>query len=135
MRSPNRLIGTIAGALYLVVGVAGFFVPGSTSFVDTHGGLLLGLLRVNPALDTLHVLFGAALLLAALTRIGAAKIVNTLVGVLCLVVGIAGLFIVGNEINFLSLNGGDNLLHCASAAVLLATGLGTDRAVHTPVTG
>jgi hypothetical protein len=135
MRSPNRLLGTVLGAVHLVVGVAGFFVPGSTSFFDRHGGLLFGLLRVNPALDVLHVLVGAALLLAALTRLRAAKAVNTIAGLIFFVVGVAGLFIVGNGANVLSLNGDDNVLHFASAAILLAVGLGVDRDVHTPVTG
>jgi hypothetical protein len=135
MRSPNRLLGTVLGAVHLVAGVAGFFVPGSSGFFDRHGGLLLGLLRVNPALNTVHVLVGAALLLAALTRRAASKVVNTVAGLLFFVIGVAGLFIVGNGADVLSLNGGDNVLHFASAAILLAVGLGVDRDVHTPVTG
>jgi hypothetical protein len=135
MRAPNRLLGTVLGAVHLVVGVAGFLVPGSTGFVDRHGGLLFGVLRVNPALDVVHVLIGAVLLLAALTRLAAAKVVNTVAGTLFLVLGIAGLFVVGTGTNVLSLNGGDNVLHFASAAILLAVGLGGDRDVHTPVTG
>ncbi len=135
MRSPNRLLGTVLGAVHLIVGVAGFFVPGSTGFVDRHGGLLLGVLRVNPAQDVLHILVGAALLLAALTRLAASKVVNTVAGTLFLVLGIAGLFVVGTGYNYLSLNGGGNVLHFASAAILLGAGLGGDRDVHTPVTG
>lgn len=135
MSSPNRLLGTILGAIHLVVGVAGFLVPGSTGFFDRHGGVLLGLLRVNPALDVLHVLIGAALLLAALTRLAAAKVVNTVAGVLFLALGIAGLFLAGTGANVLSLNGDDNVLHFASSAILLGVGLGGDRDVHTRVTG
>jgi hypothetical protein len=135
MRSPNRLLGAVIGVVHLVVGVAGFFVPGSTSFFDRNGGLLFGVLRVNPALNVLHVLLGAALLIAALIRLRAAKIVNTIAGLVLFVVGIAGLFIVDNGANVLSLNGDDNVLHFASAAILLAVGLGVDRDVHTSVTG
>jgi hypothetical protein len=135
VRSPNRLLGTILGAVHLFVGIAGFLVPGSTSFVDRHGGLLFGLLRVNPAQDVLHILVGASLLLAALTRLAASKVVNTVAGTLFLVVGIAGLFVVGTGVNYLSLNGVGNVLHFASAAILLGAGLGGDRQVHTPVTG
>jgi hypothetical protein len=135
MRSANRLLGAVLGAVHLFVGLAGFLVPGSTSFVDRHGGLLFGLLRVNPAQDVLHVLVGAALLLAALTRLAASKVVNTVAGTLFLVVGITGLFVVGTGSDYLSLNGVGNVLHFASAAILLAVGLGGDRQVHTPVTG
>ena len=135
MRSPNRLLGTILGAVHLFVGIAGFFVPGSSGFIDRHGGLLFGLLRVNPAQDVLHLLVGAALLLTALTRLAASKVVNTIAGTVFLVVGIAGLFVVGTGTNYLSLNGVGNVLHFASAAILLGAGLGGDRQVHTPVTG
>jgi hypothetical protein len=134
MRSPNRLLGTVLGAVHLFVGVAGFFVPGSTSFFDRHGGLLFGLLRVNPALNVLHILVAVALLLAAFTRLAASKVVNTVAGTLFLVIGITGLFIVGTGFNVLSLNGDDNVLHFASAAILLGVGLGGDRDVSTPVT-
>ena len=43
--SPNRLVATILGAVYLVVGVAGFVVSSGVGFVSTAGKLLARLLR------------------------------------------------------------------------------------------
>ena len=132
--SPNRLIATILGAVYLVVGVIGFFATAGIGFFSLSGRLLVGLLGTNPFLSTLDVLIGAALLMGGLSTVAAAKTVTTIAGTVFLVLGIAGLFIIGTAFNILALNGADNVLHFASAVVLLAVGLGADRSVATAVT-
>ena len=132
--SPNRVVATILGAVYLVVGVAGLFVTSGVGFLSTSGRLLAGLLGTNPLLSSLDVLIGAALLMAGLTTLAAAKAVTTVTGTAFLVLGIAGLFVIGGAFNVLALNGADNVLHFASAVVLLAVGLGADRSVTTAVT-
>ena len=132
--SPNRLVATILGAVYLVVGVAGFFATSGAGFFSNSGRLLVGLLGSNPLLSSLDVLIGAALLMAGLTTVAAAKTVTTVAGTAFLVLGIAGLFVIGGPFNVLALNGADNVLHFASSVVLLAVGLGADRSVTTPVT-
>ena len=38
-KSPNRLLGVIFGAVYVVVGLLGFTVTGGTGFFATEGGL------------------------------------------------------------------------------------------------
>ena len=57
---------------------------------------------------------------------------NTLVGAVYLLVGVIGLFIANDtsEANILSLNGADNVLHFASALVLLGVGLSQDKNVR-----
>lgn len=135
--SPNRLIATILGAVYLFVGVCGFFIMPGIGFFSTSGILLFGLLGSNPFLACLDVLIGAALLMAGLTAVAAAKTVTTIVGTALLVLGIAGLFVIGGPVNVLAVNvlavnGADNVLHVASAAVLLAVGLGADRSATIP---
>ena len=132
--SPNRLLATILGAVYLVVGVIGFFVTVGAPFFSLSGRLLIGLLGTNPFLSALDVLIGAALLMGGLSTVAAAKTVTTIAGTVFLVLGIAGLFIIGTTFNVLALNGADNVLHFASAVVLLAVGLGADRSVTTAVT-
>jgi hypothetical protein len=72
--------------------------------------------------------------MAGLATVTAAKAVATVVGAVFLVLGIAGLFVIGSPVNVLALNGADNVLHFASAVVLLAVGLGADRSVTTAVT-
>ena len=41
--SPNRLLATVFGGVYLLVGLLGFAVTGGVSFIATEGGLLLGI--------------------------------------------------------------------------------------------
>lgn len=127
-KSPNRLLATTFGITYLLIGIAGFWVTGGIGFFDTPGGLLLGLFEVNAFHNVAHVVIGAALLIAGLSGTRPARTVNSAVGVAYLGLGIAGLFVVGSQFNFLAINGADNVLHFGSAALLLAVGLGADHA-------
>lgn len=125
--SPNRLLGVIFGAAYVLIGVLGFTVTSGVGFFATRGGLLLGIFEVNIFHNVVHILIGAALLIAGLSTVRAASTVNSVVGAAYLVLGLAGLFLVGTALNILALNVADNVLHFASAAVLLAVGLGADK--------
>jgi len=129
--SPNRLVATIFGAVYILVGLLGFAVTGGVGFIATKGGLLLGIFEVNPLHNIAHLLIGAALLIAGLTRVAAAKATNTTIGAVYLLLGIVGFFLVGTGANILALNTPDHFLHLVSAIVLLGVGLGADRAVRT----
>ena len=73
-------------------------------------------------------------MIAGLSTIAASKIVNTVIGAVFLVLGIAGLFVIGTGLNVLALNGADNVVHFASTVILLAVGLGAERSVKTAVT-
>ena len=126
-KSPNRLLGVIFGAVYVLIGVLGFTVTPGVGFFATEGGLLLGVFEVNVFHNVAHLLIGAALLIAGLSTVRAARTVNSVVGAAYLVLGLAGLFLVGTALNILALNVADNVLHFASAAVLLAVGLGADQ--------
>ena len=132
--SPNRLVAVILGASYLVWGIAGFFVTAGMEIFTATGRLLLELFSINPAAAALDILAGAALLIAGLSTVAASKVVTTIVGAAFLVLGLAGLFVIGTAFNRLALNGADNVLHFASAVVLLAVGLGAGRSVTTTVT-
>jgi len=128
--SPNRLIATIFGAVYLLVGALGFAYTGGVGFVATQGGLILGIFEVNPLHNIAHLLIGAALLIAGLVSAVAAKTVNIVVGAAYLLLGIVGFFIAGTGANILALNTPDHFLHLASAIVLLGVGLGAKRATR-----
>jgi hypothetical protein len=129
--SVNRLVATIFGAVYLLVGLLGFAVTGGVNFIATDGGLLLGIFEVNPLHNIAHLLIGAALLIAGLSSIAAARTVNTVVGFVYLLLGIVGFFIVDSALNILALNTADHFLHLASAIVLLGAGLGADKRSRT----
>lgn len=126
-RSPNRLVATLFGAVYVVVGLLGFAVTGGVAFLATEGGLLLGLFEVNPFHNVAHLLIGGALLIGGLSSVNAARTVNAVVGAAYLALGIAGFFLVDTALNVLALNTADHFLHLASALVLLGVGLGADK--------
>ena len=128
-QSPNRLLGTIFGAVYVLVGILGFAVTSGVGFFATEGGLLLGIFEVNIFHNVAHILIGAGLLLAGISNASAAKTVNSIVGGAYLVLGLAGLFLIGTMLNILALNVADNVLHFGSAAILLAVGLGADKGI------
>ena len=127
--SPNRIVATVFGAVYVLVGLLGFAVTGGVDFIATEGGLLLGVFEVNPLHNIAHLLIGAALLIGGLKSVKAAKTVNVIVGAAYLLLGIVGFFIADTGANILALNTADHFLHLASALVLLGVGLGAERGV------
>lgn len=128
--SPNRLLATVFGAVYLLVGILGFFVTSGVGFFATEGRNLI-IFEVNPLHNVIHLAIGAALLIAGMKSVAAAKSVNITVGAVYLLVGVVGLFILDSALNIIALNGADNVLHLASAVLLLGVGLSQDKAVRT----
>ncbi len=131
-RSPNRLLTVVIGAIYLVLGALGLVSSAGHPFFGTTGGLLLGVFEVNTAQNIVHLLFGAALAMAGISSVRAAKTVAIAVGTACLVFGIVGLFVADGAADVFALNAPDQTLHFATAVVLLAVGLGADRVQRTP---
>jgi hypothetical protein len=127
--SPNRLVAAVFGVVYLLVGLLGFVVTGFDKFAATDDKESLLGFQLNPLHNIVHLLIGALLLTAALRTISVAKGANGLVGAVYLVVGIIGLFILDSSANILSLNGADNVLHLASALVLLGVALSQDKGI------
>lgn len=123
--SPNRLLATVFGVVYLLVGLLGFAVTGVDNFAGTEGDTLI-VFDVNPLHNIVHLGIGG-LLLAASRTVSSARAANTGVGAVYLAVGVLGLFLIGTDLNILALNGADNVLHFASAVVLLGVGLGADK--------
>ena len=132
-QSPNRLVATIVGGIYVGLGLVGFTATAGLDVASTTGGYLFGVFGVNVLQNVLHVAIGAALLGCGLTGLRAAKTANSAVGTALLVLGLVGLFAIGTEWNALALNGADNVLHFGTSIVLLAVGLGADK--DTPAKG
>jgi hypothetical protein len=126
-RRLNTLVAFAFGAVFVLVGLAGFFVTGGHHVVGQDGGKLLGLFQVNVVHNLVHLAVGAVMIGAAIAGARAAKAVNLLFGVVYLVVFVFGLFALGNSLNFLALNGADNGLHLALGAALTGSGLLLDR--------
>ncbi|WBU37288.1 DUF4383 domain-containing protein [Homoserinibacter sp. YIM 151385] len=135
-RSPNRMLAVIIGAAFVLIGILGSVATSNAGvgLVATEGGLILGIFEVNVAHNLVHLLLGLVLLAAGIAGRRAAKTLNAIVGTGCLVLGIAGLFLITNsDLNVLAINAPDNVLHFASAVALLAVGLGAEREVRSPV--
>ncbi|MFE4836569.1 DUF4383 domain-containing protein [Arthrobacter sp. NPDC056691] len=124
--SPNRLIATVFGAVYLLVGLVGFAVTSGVGFFSNEGANLI-IFEVNPLHNVIHLAIGAALLYAGIKDIQLSRTVNTAVGAVYLLVGILGLFLLSSPLNIIALNGADNVLHLASAVLLLGVGLSLDK--------
>jgi hypothetical protein len=124
--SPNRLIATVFGAVYLLVGLVGFAVTSGIGFFSTEGANLI-IFEVNPLHNVIHLAIGAALLYAGLRNVPAARTINAAVGAVYLLVGILGLFLLSSPLNIIALNGADNVLHLASAVLLLGVGLSVEK--------
>ena len=128
-RSVNSTVAAVFGAVYTLVGLAGFFV--SETFAATDDNTLLGF-EVNHLHNIVHLLIGLALL-GASRRTETARRLNLLIGGTYVVLGLIGWFIQDTAANIIALNEPDHLLHLASGAVLVAVALGADKRARTRV--
>jgi hypothetical protein len=110
LQSPNRVVA-------LALGVA--FIAYAT-FAAVTG---------RPFLLALFALAGAGLLVGAWRGIAPARVANIVVGTTWLVLGYAGLFLIGTEFNVLRLGVIGEVVLFAAATVHLAVGLGARRDV------
>ncbi len=122
IRSINRLVGYVFGAVYLLVGLVGFAITPGVGFAHTHGKELL-FFELNPLHNIVHVAIGLLLGLAAYKGATASAAANSLVGGVYLLVGVLGLFLTNSSANIIALNHPDNALHLATAVLLLGVGL------------
>ena len=121
-----QMLALAFGAIYLLVGVVGFFVTGFGNFFahDTNR-TLLGF-EINGMHNVVHIVIGVAGLLLARTLAGA----RTYGWLLAIGYGAAfvyGLIAIGKTWDFLSINAADNVLHLLTAIVGLAIALGPVR--------
>ncbi len=121
-----QMLALAFGAIYLLVGVVGFFITGFGNFFahDTNQ-TLLGF-EINGMHNVVHIVVGVAGLLLARTLAGA----RTYGWLLAIGYGAAfvyGLIAIGKTWDFLSINAADNVLHLLPAIVGLAIARGPVR--------
>jgi hypothetical protein len=132
--TPLQTASAAVGAVFLLVGIAGF-IPGLTTNYDDmmfagheSGAELLGVFNVSILHNLVHLAFGIAGL--ALARSWAtARNFLVVGGVVYLGLWVYGL-VVQDEMtsaNFVPLNEADNWLHLGLGAVMLALGFGLSR--------
>ena len=121
-RHPAQLLALAIGVIYTLIGIAGFFVTGFDNFAAETDKTLLGF-EINALHNLVHLVIGLAGL-ALWRRLDTARTYGWLLAAGYGLAFIYGLFAAGNrDINFLSINGADNVLHLVSAAAGLAIAL------------
>ena len=128
-RSLMQPVAGVFGAIFLLVGIAGF-VPGITTDYDTlkvaghdSDAKLLGVFQVSVLHNVVHLLFGVAGLLLARTWNNARRYLIG-GGLVYAALWIYGMAIDhGSEDNFVPVNNADGWLHFGLALAMLLAGL------------
>ncbi|WKN49021.1 DUF4383 domain-containing protein [Nocardioides sp. Arc9.136] len=136
-----RTAALVYGAVFLLVGIAGF-IPGITTNYDqleiagheSHAKLL-GVFQVSVLHNVVHLLFGVVgLAVARKATASAAYLAGG--GLVYLLLWVYGLAIGhGSDANFVPLNNADNWLHLVLALTMLGLGFVGYRALRGPVGG
>ncbi|MGH2699062.1 MAG: DUF4383 domain-containing protein [Actinomycetota bacterium] len=131
-RSPAQMFALVFGAVYVLVGILGLFVAEQLTGGSVDDKLII--FPVNHLHNIVHLAVGG-LWLAASARHDIAKGVNTLIGVVYLLVaalGFTGIELVHTLLNIEGAGSADNFLHLVSGAASLYFGTaGATRAAAT----
>jgi hypothetical protein len=125
-RAWPQTLALVFGAVYLLVGIVGFFITGFDNFADNSQHEMLLFFMINPLHNIVHIVIGVAGLLLARTLAGA-RTYGWLLAVGYGAAFVYGLIAVGKSWDFLNINAADNVLHIATAAVGLLIALGPVR--------
>jgi hypothetical protein len=111
-----QVLGLAFGAIYLIVGIVGFFVTGFDNFAGNEQDEMLLFFMINPLHNIVHILVGVAGLVLSRTLSGA-KTFGLLLAVGYGLAFVYGVIAVGKDWDILNINWADNILHIASAIV------------------
>jgi hypothetical protein len=118
-----EMLALAFGAIYLLVGIVGFFVTGFDDFfAHNTEDKLLGIFEINGMHNLVHIVIGVAGLLLSRTLAGA-RTYGWLLAVGYGAAFVYGLIAIGETWDFLSINGADNVLHILTALVGLVIAL------------
>lgn len=121
-KTPGQLFALVIGAVYLLIGVVGFFV--ANEFTKGSAGDELIIFRLNHLHNIIHVVLGVGWLVASRTA-AAAKSINLLFGVVLLVVAVLGftaIDLVHILLNIVEGSDPDNFLHLVTGALAVYFG-------------
>lgn len=122
-RSMPQIIALAFGVVYTLFGLVGLLLTGfDGNFAGHDGESLLGF-EVNPLHNLVHLGVGV-LGIAMARKLATARTYGWILFVVFGAVFLFGLFAVGNDdINFLAINGADNVLHLINTLIGLAIAL------------
>ena len=121
-----QMLALAFGAVYLLVGVVGFFITGFDGFASnrTDGNMdTLLIFMINPLHNIVHIVIGLAGIALSRTLAGA-RTYGWLLAVGYGAAFVYGLIAAGQDWDFLNINAADNVLHVATALVGLVIALG-----------
>ena len=128
-RTPGQLYALVIGAVYLLVGILGFFV--ASEFTKGSADDQLIIFRLNHLHNLIHIVLGVGWLAASRTA-AAAKSVNLLFGVVLLLVailGFTGIDLMHTLLNITESTDPDNFLHLVTGGLAIYLGTAGDRRV------
>jgi Domain of unknown function (DUF4383) len=114
-----KTLATVFGAVYLIVGIAGF-IPQFGGSMNMSSSALFGIANVNVLHNVVHLVIGLAGLSGGRTDAGAIAFAKTF-GVVLLVVGLLG-FVTPNVLGVLPIGGYDVWIHLITGAILAYVG-------------
>lgn len=115
-----KRVALVFGIIFLLVGIAGYLVPGGMAMDVDAAPLLLGLFPVNMLHNAVHVAFGLWGLMASRSLAGARNFTR-IAGVVYVVLAVVGL-VSPNGFGFVPLGGNDIWLHALLGVAMLAAG-------------
>jgi len=116
-----KRLAMLFGAVFIVVGVLGFTVPGGMQMGDpANAPLLLGLFPVNLVHNVVHIAVGVWGLVAG-RAYGSAVAYCKLLGFVYLALAALG-FVVPTTFGLIPIGGNDIWLHCLLGVVLISIG-------------
>jgi Domain of unknown function (DUF4383) len=118
--TPAQRFALVFGAVYFLVGAAGFAVTGGHDFAGMDHGTLL-IFSVNPLHNVIHLALGIVWLAAA-PRHRFAKLANLGIGIVLGLVTVLGFFGGMGMLGMSGLGDPDNFLHLATATLALYFG-------------
>jgi Domain of unknown function (DUF4383) len=122
-RTPAQLFALVFGVVYLLIGIVGFFV--ANEFTGGTKDDTLIIFHVNHLHNIIHLAIGAVWI-AASRKHDTAKMVNTAIGVVYLLVALLGFLLPDSLMHTLINTHGagdpDNFLHLVSGALSLYFG-------------
>ena len=121
-RTVPEILGLAFGAVYLLVGIVGFFITGFDDFAGNGQHEMLLFFMINPLHNIVHIVIGVAGLLLSRTLAGA-RTYGWLLAVGYAAAFVYGLLALGQDWDVLNINGADNVLHALTAIVGLVIAL------------
>ena len=117
-----EMLALAFGAIYLLVGIVGFFITGFDDFFAHNTEDKLLIFEINGMHNVVHIVIGVAGLLLSRTLAGA-RTYGWLLAVGYGAAFVYGLIAIGETWDFLSINAADNVLHILTALVGLVIAL------------